>query len=234
MSRPDSVENYPLWTLFTNQASFSREQVVHRLSRRALRRLLSSSTYSSSRVFAPPVVGGDRVIPLREEEIIVNKQLTQVGEVRIHKRVITEQRTFAIPVRREEVTIERLPGPTVGTPNAPETLVERQPVGVVGRADAQASVQVPDENELLKDGGTIRVYVREEQVFLEKRPRIVEEIIVHKQVLEENKHIVEAVKHEEVNVEPLGNVPLHEVNLNTKTNSTSPQSFREDVECIMP
>ena len=50
-----------------------------------------------------------RTVPIREERLDVNKHTVQVGEIRIHKRVITENRTITVPVRREEVYIERVP-----------------------------------------------------------------------------------------------------------------------------
>ena len=50
-----------------------------------------------------------RTVPIREERLDVNKHTVQVGEIRIHKRVITENRTITVPVRREEVYIERIP-----------------------------------------------------------------------------------------------------------------------------
>ena len=59
---------------------------------------------------SPPPLGEQRVIQLRREELQVSKQVVQVGEVRIHKRVITENQTFTVPVTREELVIERLPG----------------------------------------------------------------------------------------------------------------------------
>src|SRR5207244_13523349 len=46
---------------------------------------------------------------LREEVLDVQKEWVQREEIRIHVRVITEEKVFKVPVRREEVTIERLP-----------------------------------------------------------------------------------------------------------------------------
>ena len=51
----------------------------------------------------------DRAIKLHEERLHVNKESVNAGDVKIHKDVITEQKTVKVPVEREEVVIERRP-----------------------------------------------------------------------------------------------------------------------------
>ncbi len=65
--------------------------------------------YGAFNVFVPLQQGGKQTIEVRQEVPYVQKYTVDVGEIRIHKRVITEQQTFTVPVTREEVTIERLP-----------------------------------------------------------------------------------------------------------------------------
>ena len=48
-------------------------------------------------------------VQLREEQLEVNKQPVQTGEVGIRKEVVTEQKSINVPVNREEVVIERRP-----------------------------------------------------------------------------------------------------------------------------
>ncbi len=154
--------------------------------------------------------GGGRTIPIREEQLHVNKQVVQTGEVVIHKRVITENKTFTIPVTREEVTIERLPvgGNTNVAANTPatrdETATERRP------SSNQAESRVIDGSEMLSNGGTIRILVREEQVTFNKQPVVIEEIIVRKQQIQENRELSDTLKREEVRVEHTGNIIVHD------------------------
>jgi len=52
-------------------------------------------------------VSGEQTIQAREEQLHVNKQREQVGEVTVRKEVHTEHKTIEVPVEREEVVIER-------------------------------------------------------------------------------------------------------------------------------
>ncbi|GAC1463251.1 MAG: YsnF/AvaK domain-containing protein [Ktedonobacteraceae bacterium] len=186
-------------------------------------------------VLLPAEMGGrERVVPIRREEAQVRKEVVQTGEIRIHKRVITENRTFTIPVTREEVVIERLPleGRDARQVAAEQRDVDNgyavhHPIGMAGNVtevtdstnptesearrqeEARTRATTGYEDEMLKEGGTIRVFVREERVKIEKYPVIVEEIIVHKEVLQEERHIVEPLRHEEISVERVGDFVLH-------------------------
>lgn len=51
----------------------------------------------------------DRTIQLHEEKLHVRKQPVKKGEVRVRKEVVTENKSFDVPVEREEVVIERRP-----------------------------------------------------------------------------------------------------------------------------
>ena len=50
---------------------------------------------------------GDRIIPVREEELRIHKQAVPIGEIIVRKEIITEDKTFTVPVTREELVIER-------------------------------------------------------------------------------------------------------------------------------
>ncbi|GAC1652185.1 MAG: YsnF/AvaK domain-containing protein [Ktedonobacteraceae bacterium] len=158
--------------------------------------------------------GGNRIVPIREERLQVNKQVVQTGEVIIHKRVITENKTFTVPVTREEVTIERLPA--AGSPDAAtRTTTQRNETPLGNRADVdQTSTNVVDGSEMLRNGGTIRILVREEQVTLNKQLVVVEEVVVRKQQIQEIKQLSDTVKHEEVRVEHTGNIIIHDEGTN--------------------
>jgi uncharacterized protein (TIGR02271 family) len=115
-------------------------------------------------------------IQLREEELDVEKERVQAGEVRLRKEVITEQRQIDVPVTREEVVIERRP---------------------VSGGEAQAG-------EIAGEGEEIRVPLTEEQVRVEKRPVVKEEVSVGKQKIQDTRHVSESVRREEARIENEG------------------------------
>lgn len=161
-------------------------------------------------VFTPLELGGERRIPVRQEVPQVQKQVVEVGEIRIHKRVIAEERTFTVPVTREEVTIERLSLPRTGQPTPPfQANAGDQEARHNSPVDPSATLPF-SENEVLKEEGTLRILVREEQVLIHKQPVVVEEIVIHKHMVEEIGQIVEPIRHEEVHIERLGNAPIRE------------------------
>jgi uncharacterized protein (TIGR02271 family) len=115
-------------------------------------------------------------IPLREEDVRVNqKGMRDTGRVRIYKTVRTEDQHFSVPVRREEVHIERVPG-------------------------TGQSVTSDDANIELKDD-TVTIPIREEQVEVTKRPKVREEIPVHKTSNQVGQEVCETVKKEDVRIE---------------------------------
>ncbi|GAC1379337.1 MAG: hypothetical protein NVS4B7_06020 [Ktedonobacteraceae bacterium] len=142
-----------------------------------------------------------RKMQLREEVLNVQKQWVQSEEIRIHVRVITEEKTFTVPITREEVTIERVPFNEQTTSNA-----------VVSNSPSQSNA-IEGRILTLKDGETARVLVREEQVFIDKKPMVVEEIVLTKHVIEGTKQITDALQHEELRVERKGNVSIQGDNL---------------------
>src|SRR5215475_8485344 len=105
-------------------------------------------------------------VQLREEELVPHKQTVQAGEVGIRKEVITEQKTLDVPVKREEVVIERRP-------------VARHP-----------------SDRPITEGEDIRVPVREERVTVDKKPVVREEVRVGKRSVEETKHVSDTVRRE--------------------------------------
>lgn len=118
-------------------------------------------------------------VRLREEQLQVEKQRVQTGEVQVHKEVVEERKSFEVPVKREEVVIERKP------------IIEPRPTDVpVGQ----------DE--------TIRIPVSEEQVNVTKTPVESEEISIHKRPVEEQKRVTGTVRREEAHIEPGGDIPI--------------------------
>ena len=136
----------------------------------------------------------ERTIPVREEVLLAQKQLVQIGEVILHKEVITENKTIIVPITREELVIERLPASS-------------QPSG-------QPVQTRQGLEEALKDGGTLRIVLHEEQVHIEKYPVVKEEIFISKRQTEETRHFSDTIKREEVHIERVGNVHIQESNGN--------------------
>jgi uncharacterized protein (TIGR02271 family) len=103
----------------------------------------------------------------------------ETGEVRVRKEVVTEHRTIEVPVRREEVVIER-PAPT-GEPDSTPDLGPRE---------------------------VIRIPVRVELIIVEKRPMVKEEVTVGKRVVRDLEQVGDEVRKERVRVERDGAVDI--------------------------
>jgi len=117
----------------------------------------------------------DRTVELREEELQARTDTVETGRVNIGKEIVEETQTLDVPVTREEVTIERHP-------------IERRPAdGGIGEGDA-----------------TLRVPVREEQVSVDKRTVVTEEISVGKRQLQDTQQVSGTVRREEVRIEREG------------------------------
>ncbi len=112
-----------------------------------------------------------------EEELEVNKTERQAGEVVVTKNVVEEIKTVEVPVRREEVHIERRP--------------------VTDAAMSSESA----ETQGAFGGERITVPVMEEEIEVRKVPRAVEEIEITKTPTEETRTVEETVRREEFDIE---------------------------------
>jgi uncharacterized protein (TIGR02271 family) len=126
-----------------------------------------------------PLEAGEARIPLREEQLNVEKQRVQKGEVRIHKEVVTEQQRIDVPVTREEVVIEHLP--------ASEARIADTPIS---------------------QGETIRIPVSEEQVNVTKQTVETGEIDVKKRAVQDEQRVSGTVRREEPRIEKSGDVQV--------------------------
>ena len=114
-------------------------------------------------------------IELREEELRVEKERVEAGEVRLRKEVVKENKTIDVPVTHEEVVVERRP---VG---------DRRP----------ASGKIGNDEE-------VRIPVMKEQVQVEKTPVVREEVSLKKQQVQDSRQVSETVKREEAWVDTSG------------------------------
>ena len=107
-----------------------------------------------------------------EEELAIGKREVSRGEVRIGKHVETEHVTEPVTRRREEVVIER------------------RPVEAGARDDAAA---IGDAE--------VRVPLMEEEVIVEKRPVVKEELVVGKRVVEVREEVEADVRRERFDID---------------------------------
>jgi len=111
---------------------------------------------------------------LRREEIRPRTETRQAGEVTVGKEIVTEQKDIEVPVRHEEVSIERHP-------------VENRP--------ASGGIRAGEE---------IRVPVHEEQVQVEKQAVVYEEVEVNKQQVHGTERVSADVRREVPRIEREG------------------------------
>jgi uncharacterized protein (TIGR02271 family) len=120
-----------------------------------------------------------RSVQLREEELQARKTPVETGQVSVGKEVVEEQKTLEVPVKREEVYVERRP-------------VDRPADRPIDTADQQ----------------TVEVPVREERVDVSKQPVVYEEVGVQKQQVVENQPVSGTVRREELRVDKEGDVRM--------------------------
>jgi len=131
-------------------------------------------------------VGEEARLRLHEEQLAISKREVGAGEVGIHKRVHEENVTHTVPVRREEVTIERRP--------------------LSGIADPHAHIAAQDE--------TLRVALHREEVVTEKRVVPTEEIIVRKKQVTDHQQVGATLRSEHLETVQTGlhQTGLHSTN----------------------
>ena len=115
-----------------------------------------------------------RTLEAREEELRIRKRPVQTGEAEVYKEVRTEHRTVDVPVKKEELVIER-------------HSVARQPAG--GPVGENQRVRVP---------------LTEEQIEIEKKPVVTERVSVGKRTTEEDEQVDATIRKENIKVDKRG------------------------------
>ncbi|HET9596982.1 MAG TPA: YsnF/AvaK domain-containing protein [Anaeromyxobacteraceae bacterium] len=115
-------------------------------------------------------------VPVVEEELEAVKRDKQAGEVRLRKDVVQETKRIDVPVTREEVKVERVPGSGASAASTEGAFEEK-------------SVSMP---------------VREEEVEIRKRPVVKEEVRLRKERHVEQRAAEGDVRREQVHVEGEG------------------------------
>jgi len=140
----------------------------------------AATTSTSGRTSTSSRTSNEETMKLHEEQLHVQKQPVNTGEVRVRKEVVTDHKTIDVPVQREEVVIERQ------------------------RTSGRAS------SSDIKPGEEIRIPVKEEQVRVSKEAVVKEEVRVGKRQVQDTEHVSGDVRREQVKVEQTGKVDVRD------------------------
>jgi uncharacterized protein (TIGR02271 family) len=121
-------------------------------------------------------VSGGTAIPIVQEQLKVGKREVQRGGVRVYSRIVETPVQESVSLREEHVH------------------VERRPVDQLLNADN--TVAFKEQTIELRETG--------EEAVVQKTARVVEEVVVSKDVTERQESINDTVRHTEVEVEQLG------------------------------
>ncbi|MBA3322435.1 MAG: DUF2382 domain-containing protein [Pyrinomonadaceae bacterium] len=119
--------------------------------------------------------GGEAVLPVVEEELRVGKRQVEHGGVRVRSHVVERPVEEVVRLREERVSVERRP---------------------VNRSITDADMAAFKE-------GTIEVIEMGEEVVVDKQTRVVEEVVVNKEVVERDETVRDTVRRTDVEVEEL-------------------------------
>lgn len=119
---------------------------------------------------------GGTTIPIVEEQLKVGKREVQRGGVRVYSRVVETPVQENVSLREEHVNVERRP--------------VDQPL------DADNTLAFKEQTIELRETG--------EEVVVQKTARVVEEVVVSKDVTQRHESVNDTVRHTEVEVEQLG------------------------------
>jgi uncharacterized protein (TIGR02271 family) len=169
------------------QTSMPKPTVQTTGSQYGLSAVCETTTPATGKAFAQAAGTGAKKIQVREEELHAHKQPVEAGEVRVRKEVVTEHKTLEVPVKREEVVIERHP--------------------VSGQRVASSDIRPGEE---------IRIPVKEEQVNVEKQAVVKEEVRVGKREVQDTEKVSGTVRKEQVKVEQEGDVKVQGSNVDVK------------------
>lgn len=109
-------------------------------------------------------------LEIKEEQLEIVKKWIQTGEVNIYKEISTEEKTFVVPIIREELVIQK---------KIPTT---------------------DNQKHVAKAVETIRIPLSEERVEFVKQTVVLEEVSIYKQQIEEIRRVEEKLKREELKV----------------------------------
>ena len=124
----------------------------------------------------PPVAPGDTLrVPVVEEELRIGKRAVERGGVRVYQRVVATPVQEQVTLRDETVRVERRP---------------------VDRPVTEADLAAVRE-------GTVEIREHDEQAVVSKQARIVEEVVIKKDVRQRPETIQDTVRRTDVQVEEI-------------------------------
>jgi uncharacterized protein (TIGR02271 family) len=123
-------------------------------------------------------VGNETHLTLHEEQLVVSKREINAGELDIYKHVEEEHVQQSVPLRREELVLERRP--------------------LTGAVDTSPAIATPDE--------IMRFILHREEIVVEKRRVPTEEVIVRKKIVTQHETVSDTLRWEEIEAEPFGGV----------------------------
>lgn len=151
-------------------------------------------------------------LELRKEELDINKNKVQTGEVTLSKDVIEEQQTVNVPVTHEEVVIER-------------RTLNSQPTD--SQISSSSSSSADSDSTWANDNSnteTIRIPLTEEHVEVDKHTVVTGEVTAYKRDVERTEKVEETVKREEARVNKTGDATI----VNDSDYTSAPQSNDTD------
>ncbi|MEK4947286.1 YsnF/AvaK domain-containing protein [Carnobacterium sp. FSL W8-0810] len=128
----------------------------------------------------PTLTDNEEKLQLKEERLDVGTTEVQTGEVNVSKTVNEENQTIDVPVKHEEVTIERHP----------------------------VTDEAPTDGSLDLEAETINIPVTEEQIDVNKRAVVTDEVTINKETKEEVKEVSDTVRKEDLDVQTHGDVTV--------------------------
>lgn len=132
----------------------------------------AKNAYADDRQRTTEIENPEIIIPVVEEEVKIGKKIVETGKVRISKTVSEREELVDEPLLQEQVSVERVP--------------------VNQYIDAMPQAR--------QDGDTLIIPVVKEEMVVQKRLLVVEELHVRKQVMETHEPQKVILRKEEVDV----------------------------------
>lgn len=118
----------------------------------------------------------DAFLQITKEKLDIVKKWVQTADVKVYKEILQEERTFTMPILREELVIEKK---------------------VVSSENTASEDTTPE---------TIRIPLSIEQVSFTKHKTKLEDVSIYKQQVNDIKHIEASLKKEQVRIKTYGNL----------------------------
>lgn len=132
----------------------------------------AENAYTDDRQQKTKTENSQVVIPVIEEEVRIDKQVVETGKVRISKKVSEHEELIDEPLLREQVAVERVP----------------------------VNQFVDSPPQARQEGDTLIIPVVREEIVVQKRLLLVEELHVKKQILESHEPQSVTLRKEEVEI----------------------------------